>query len=138
MRYIISVIMLFWGVCKEEWKDMLTYFYTHTGSDFFFRLYIYPKLWIFLTLTLIQGFFFYIWHRLPRKWNLSTQGKFILKAGISKIYFNTLKIEITTEIRFFSRGKYNQDPTKGITIQETNFIILTLLWVSKSKPLVLV
>ena len=51
----------------------------------------------------------------------------MLKTGISKIYFNTLKIEITTEIFFVSSGKYNQDPMKGITIQETNFIVLTFL-----------
>lgn len=77
------------------------YIFLYTGNDFFFEIVYLSKVLNISYINFDTGFFFYIWHTLPRKWNLSTQGKFILKAGISKIYFNTLKIEIATEIRLF-------------------------------------
>ena len=37
-----------------------------------------------------------------------------------------------SEIHFLYQRQYNLDPTKGITIKATNFVILTLLLVNQT------
>ena len=48
MRYVILVIMLFSGICKEEWKGMLKYFFIQENTIFIWDVSIQSYLEYFL------------------------------------------------------------------------------------------